>query len=84
MENIIKKSIAGGYELRPYYLDESGTRCEEPVEVTVMNPLFWQALHKSCGWKEKNQASAYYRQFFKRNYHSGWDTAVVYLENLIK
>jgi len=52
METIIKKAIEGGYKL----VDSDGyTMSLEEIEITenkdiVLDPLFFQALGKSCEW----------------------------------
>lgn len=51
MENIIKKAIEGGYNnltvTQFNLLKENKLR----VELFVLDPLFWQALGKACGWE---------------------------------
>lgn len=43
MENIIKKAIEGGY-------NHQSLKSFSHM-LSVLNPLFWQALGKACGWK---------------------------------
>ena len=50
MENIIKKSIEGGYELGW----KQGLTLDIACRVIVCDPLFWQALGKACGWESKS------------------------------
>lgn len=57
MENIIKKAIEGGYNGYPKPFCIECGNYEAPSENTKSNnmfldPLFWQALGKACGWKE--------------------------------
>ncbi len=54
MEKIIKKAIEGGYELEGYDLSRwnKGTSLSLPEldRLVVCDPLFWQALSKTCEW----------------------------------
>lgn len=43
MDSIIKKAIAGGFKTWTKISDEE----------IVLDPLFWQALGKACGWEGK-------------------------------
>jgi hypothetical protein len=86
MENIIRKSIEGGYI--------------KPIDKTwyemYLDPLFWQSLGKACRWEEpkprfqfdsdnshKDWKSNALR-FHEINLAEGWSKAVEWLENLIK
>jgi len=57
MENIIKKAIEGGYErkngsfLLPMKLNDEFDVWEYDHNAIVLDPLFWQALGKACGWR---------------------------------
>jgi hypothetical protein len=146
MENIIKKSIVGGWQ--PKYeqttinssvinfcedgsiltTDEVGRKLEiYDKEKIVLDPLFWQALGKACGWggnvnfvctidcdyycndcklgfthqterpKEFSGINGthidcpkalYWKQialsFHEINLTEGWDSAISYLNNLVK
>lgn len=42
METIIKKAIEGGYPDERYGEEDTA----------VLDPLFWKALSKACGWAE--------------------------------
>ena len=67
MEEIIKKAISGGYKhgCSPSYkkssgifvfkdYDNDGYSVENLIkEQVVLDPLFWQALCKECGWGVK-------------------------------
>lgn len=44
MEAIIQKAIEGGY------VDLAHPEHETEQAITVLDPLFWQALGKACGW----------------------------------
>lgn len=96
MENIVKKAIKGGYVKERYYFDENGNWDDEPYEVVVCNPLFWQALGKACGWGEWEASSmgitcnvfgkpeVYIAlKFYELNLTESWDKAVIWLEALI-
>lgn len=61
METIIKKAIEGGYETKSIivgaksndgFIDEE-VKFPQLKEQIVCDPLFWQALGKSCGWGVK-------------------------------
>lgn len=82
MENIIRKSIEGGWTVGEKYRmvdnpkikgwwyewdseDENGDPivlsnpcCYDHIKYQyplVLNPLFWQALGKACGWNDENK-----------------------------
>lgn len=44
MKNIVEKAIEGGWIEGEYY--------EMRTNAFVLDPLFWQALGKVCGWKD--------------------------------
>jgi len=49
MEKIIKKAHTGGFEpdgLSPNYYNDINDSCR----AITLDPLFWQALGKVCGW----------------------------------
>ena len=57
IKEAIKKAIEGGFELRPkggteIYLNNAGHNWKEIAEYNYLDPLFWQALGKSLGWKK--------------------------------
>lgn len=53
METIIKCAIEGGYKRYEEHLANSwGTDTYFPM--VLLDPLFWQALGKSCGWNESD------------------------------
>lgn len=68
------------------------------VEEVLMQKEFWQALGKSCGWDKGKLTLESYKdapigqylyehiaiKFFEINLTSGWDSAIAYLNNLIK
>lgn len=93
MKKIIKKAIEGGYKKAPLRQSEWVIGFYKDC---VLDPLFWQALGKACGWGNKrtyNQADQlevesywkmYALRFHEINLTEGWDKAVEYLENLIK
>lgn len=66
MEKVIKKAIEGGYQ--PHnWIKKGGQKITAPEVVMsyyyhqptyLFDPLFWQALGKSLGWKEKIHKSA--------------------------
>lgn len=53
MEDIIKKAIEGGYERtdKNYFAPMGRFDCD----AIVLDPLFWQALGKSCGWDRSDK-----------------------------
>ncbi len=78
METIIKKAIEGGY-VHNYDL---------PGKLMLLDPLFWQALGKACGWNPHKKISDvdwidHALRFHKINLTQGWDKAVEYLADLI-
>jgi hypothetical protein len=96
METIIKIAIAGGYKTAwPSSEDKDlKNHC-----ICVLDALFWQALGKSCGWKntglhktclchkegrEVMEWEIYAIQFHEINLSEGWNAAVHYLKNLIE
>ncbi len=102
MEKIIQKAQEGGYNadiekygfgFRYYLMDDA-----EPTrkEVIVCDPLFWQALGKSCGWewesKHERFGTRYYGtgawkenalKFHEINLTESFTSAVAWLEKLI-
>lgn len=86
MEKIINKAIEGGWE--GVYL--------EKYEMFFLDPLFWQALGKSCKWKEPSHGcdecgrsddrsyKDYALDFHEINLNEGWYKAVIWLEGLVK
>jgi len=54
IEQIIKKAIEGGYASdRPEYARQHLiTGFEGDFRFMVLDPLFWQALGKACGWND--------------------------------
>lgn len=81
MENIIKKAVEGGYH---HTLAIQGKQ----YTYLVCDPIFWQALGKSCGWREEPALKQNWEfialSFHEINLTEGWDKAVKYLEDLIK
>lgn len=87
MEKIIKKAEVYGYQ-----------SLGVSHEASVCDPLFWRALGKACGWERKaheckcdsrediweDEEITYALRFHEINLTEGWDTAVKYLEDLIK
>lgn len=106
MDEIVNKAIEGGYKnghiwgkdgVMYILKDESGHQYGMiSEEFIVLDPLFWQALSKACGWGNKrtyNQADqleverywkVYALRFYEINLTEGWDAAVKYLSDLIK
>lgn len=102
MKEIIQKAIDGGYEndwkenanIQLY----SGNVLSANVEKCILDPLFWQALSKACGWKENcvhayddkgkyvlmPEWKHYALRFHEINLTEGWDKAVSYLQEIIK
>lgn len=88
MNDILKKAIEGGWNDRLYRNMRNAPENEKAGIEThyrdlVLDPLFWQALGKSCGWLSY-QTDTYYMHFFLLNWNEGWDSAISYLTNLIK
>lgn len=52
MEKIIKKAIEGGYDNQNARYIKLGTEDQTHCNYSniVLDPLFWQALSKSCEW----------------------------------
>lgn len=60
MENIIKKAIEGGYNGVSHQNQKgrwTGARVLslDDMAWVVLDPLFWQALGKACGWNDENK-----------------------------
>lgn len=100
METIIKKAIEGGYdkyfkrydEEADYTLQGAG---EILVKRAVLDPLFWQALGKVCGWEGHSPADVTSGEceymgdwigngitFHEINLTEGWEKAVEYLQQI--
>lgn len=108
MENIIKKAIEGEYRPTMRFdgiFDSDGKWVGSAGQTTIsfsemiIDPLFWQALGKSCRWKDEwacpqcNKLNPelgfvgfhyHAMKFYELNLTSGWDSAINYLTNLIK
>lgn len=94
MENIIKKAIEGGWS------DDTTWSPNEDVHDTrlaFLDPLFWQALGKSCGWalhkgpcscEECHKMIRFWNlialRFHEINLTQSWSQAILYLEEIIK
>jgi hypothetical protein len=94
MKKIINKAIEGGYETNTHFLN-SEDDTKRLFRWCVLDPLFWQALGKSCGWEQSNdfyklgQGRIYNWHYYALEFHEinlieGWDKAVEYLKDLIK
>lgn len=94
MKNIIKKAIEGGWETT----EQPMRSWSEAKALAVIDPLFFQALGKACGWKlgqgylshalgleygEKLELN-YAIRFHKLNLTEGFDSAVEWLEEQVK
>lgn len=106
MENIIKKAIEGKYKFNnkeiiyePVYKHIVALSSQDNGDIVsfgliVLDPLFWQALGKACGWEmEKiytgefssfNEPECQAIRFHEINLTQGFDKAVDWLEELIK
>lgn len=55
MKNAIEKAIEGGYD-NTFEIKRPGPIANDFIyksnEIILLDPLFWQALGKSLGWKE--------------------------------
>ena len=51
METAIKKAIEGGWNDRLYRVDTGNDKVWTHHSSLLLDPLFWQALGKSMGWK---------------------------------
>lgn len=77
----------------PYFrIDMNGMRagCKVMMNEKLMfiDPLFWQALGKACGWKERKTVISEYHsnalRFHEINLTSSWEDAVKYLTDVIQ
>lgn len=95
MDKILDKAIQGGWKpptkeqekmLGGYYRSDC-----------ILDPIFWQALSKACGWKVYQSENIitkkevliemwleHAKRFHEINLTEGWSKAVEYLEDLIK
>lgn len=72
MKDAIKLAIEGGYkgEIMFKYFPPEG----DEIDHFLLDPLFWQALGKSLGWKESRHelftdgSGAYYCRFCGQNF----------------
>lgn len=55
MEKTLKKAIEGGYNIRA----EHKLMFEGTISKMLLDPLFWQALGKACGWTHKMIPTAF-------------------------
>lgn len=79
MNEILNKAVQGGWSRTNTYSQ------------AVIDPLFWQALGKACGWNGDfwraniDGSSEWYLKamsFHEINLTEGWDKATAYLESL--
>jgi len=97
MNQIIQKAIEGGWVKSSAAIDIGEERDKFIPEAMVCDPSFWQALHKSCNWDNKEGLEEYKgkrrdvpgwevnaMEFHRINLTEGWNSAVEWLENLIK
>lgn len=97
MNKIIKKAIQGAYtDTRNKYIVTVDGMFISYSNSIVLDPLFWQALGKACGWNmnpksirfgDSNRESLgehidYALRFHETNLTEGWDKAVKYLSDL--
>jgi hypothetical protein len=103
METIIKKAIEGGWKPRyretPSFLSKiEGIEQEDREELllssAVLDPLFWQALCKACGWGNETiddydtglvrgrDWQHHALRFHEINLTESWDKAVEYLRGI--
>lgn len=84
MDQVIQKAIEGGYD-KPLH--------EDSWAPLILDPDFFQALGKSCGWEISdlyNKDGLYKKawcifgtRFQEINLTEGWESAVSYLTSLI-
>jgi hypothetical protein len=97
MENIIRKSIEGGFVMKNIILKDGQLFAFGRMETqtvyneVVLNPLFWQALgkvmkNKLSGWEvvDNETMIKHALKFHEINLTEGWSKAVEWLETLIK
>lgn len=105
MEDIIKKAIEGGYGCPEKHcsrwintdgIENPSMHYDHLWELQsdmLLDPLFWKALSKACGWNGDfyrasiDGSSEWYLRamsFHEINLTEGWDSAISYLTNLIK
>lgn len=65
--------------------DDNGSSIFIGHEEVILDPLFWKALHTSCGWRTgaNNHWIKKALKFHEINLTESWDKAVSYLSNLI-
>jgi hypothetical protein len=100
MNEIIKKAIEGGWmsdypnfdrlRISPAYYefwDNKGVSKRVGTEGDILlDPLFWQALGKACGWGDVTKDKDWLAnalEFHEINLTEGWDKAVEYLTSII-
>lgn len=90
MKTIIEKAIEGGWRSKK---NTEYSYPDNSLEVGVLDPLFWQALGKACGWdnSEVGEIGNYVEDwktnaiiFHTTNLTEGWESAIKYLEELVK
>lgn len=89
MEPIIKKAIQGGFKKGKLILTSDGINNYSNPEMFFLDPLFWQALGKACGWGkdydgEPEEWLSIALRFYEINLTEGWDKAVAYLAEITK
>lgn len=72
-----------------YIKSQKTERHEIAIASIFIDPLFWQALGKACGcenvgWGGYGDWTGVAIRFHEINFTENWDSAVKYLENLIK
>lgn len=105
MDLIIKKAIEGGYigdkhlEMSPLEVRNFIDSFIANKEKVLLDPLFWQALGKACGWENSERYWSVEQEvkitlldswentamtFHHKNLTEGWNQAVAYLQEVTK
>lgn len=89
MENIIKRAIEGGFKIDLEMWERFPSTLNS---LALIDPLFWQALGKACGWIQdelykgdiwKGEWVDKGVNFHRKNLTEGFDKAVAWLEKQI-
>lgn len=103
MQEIIKKAVEGGWRPTKYIDWNSRDQVYGLIDIfaahqksSFLDPLFWQAIGKRCGWCECDCGGQHEGEcpvpdwqntalrFYEINLTEGFEKAVEYLQNLIK
>lgn len=95
MDKITEKAVEGGYDIDNGYIQNNSSLGRD--RFAILDPLFWSALGKSCGWNgmlleyapidgslfEPNEWIQYAGEFFMVRMTMGEEKSIEYLNSVL-